>query len=178
MQKTTIFDTQLELINYKRNNFAYINPFINISEPQLFSHKNVDIEIPSIPKNITLSWRSINAYRHTESCSEKVLSIFQKKKNTELALENSNGIVRPGEMLALMGASGAGKTTLLNILNFRSGGNLKVTGEVMINGQLANSKIMSVLSCYIQQNDLFFGTLTVEEHLNFHVKYLIHIFNF
>ena len=37
-----------------------------------------------------------------------------------------SGIVRPGELLAIMGASGAGKSTLLNTLLFRNLGDLKV----------------------------------------------------
>lgn len=41
----------------------------------------------------------------------------------------------------------------------------------MINGRSANAKKMSLISCYIQQEDLFFGTLTVKEHLEFHVRY-------
>jgi ABC-type multidrug transport system ATPase subunit len=65
--------------------------------------------------------------------------------------------------------SGSGKTTLLNVLNFRSSSNLQVKGEIMINGTVTNAEKMSIISCYIQQDDLFFGTLTVKEHLEFHV---------
>jgi ABC-type multidrug transport system ATPase subunit len=58
------------------------------------------------------------------------------------------------------------------VLNFRSGDNLKVHGDIMINGSTADAKTMSIISCYIQQDDLFFGTLTVREHLEFHVSHL------
>ena len=55
------------------------------------------------------------------------------------------------------------------MLNFRSGRNLSVKGDIMINGTPVDANKMSIVSCYIQQDDLFFGTLTVEEHLEFHV---------
>ena len=43
-----------------------------------------------------------------------------------------SGICRPGELIAIMGASGAGKTTLLNVLTARSGGNLRIQGSLFI----------------------------------------------
>jgi ABC-type multidrug transport system ATPase subunit len=63
-------------------------------------------------------------------------------------------------MLALMGASGAGKTTLLNVLNYRGTGNLQIEGEILINGSTASTEKISMISSYIQQDYLFFGTLT------------------
>ncbi len=71
------------------------------------------------------------------------------------------------------GASGAGKTTLLNALNFRNRGKLKVTGDVKINGSIVKSMAeISSISGYVQQDDLFIGTLKVKEQLKFQVKYL------
>lgn len=71
-----------------------------------------------------------------------------------------------------MNLSGSGKTTLLNVLNNYSCGNLTVEGQIMINGVIKNPRKMALLSCYIQQEDLFFGTMTVREHLEFHVSEL------
>ena len=58
-------------------------------------------------------------------------------------------------------------------MNFRTSNNLRVEGEIMINGASVDSNKMSILSCYIQQDDLFFGTLTVREHLEFHVIFSV-----
>jgi ABC-type multidrug transport system ATPase subunit len=70
-----------------------------------------------------------------------------------------------------MGASGAGKTTLLNVLNFRNRGDLKISGEVKINGQaISSSNSLAANSGYVQQDELFIGTLTVKEHLIFQVS--------
>jgi ABC-type multidrug transport system ATPase subunit len=68
-------------------------------------------------------------------------------------------------------SSGSGKTTLLNALNYSCGSAFKVNGHIMLNGCEANSDKMSMVSGYIKQDDLFFSTLTVGEHLIFHVKY-------
>ena len=74
--------------------------------------------------------------------------------------------------MAIMGSSGAGKTTLLNIINFRNKSNLKVTGDVKINGKMIKSPVeISSVSGYVQQQDMFIGYLKVKEHLLFHVTF-------
>jgi ABC-type multidrug transport system ATPase subunit len=71
-------------------------------------------------------------------------------------------------MFVVVQASGAGKTTLLNVLNFRNRGNLSVTGNVKVNGNPITSALqLASISGYVQQDDLFIGTLTVKEHLKF-----------
>ena len=89
-----------------------------------------------------------------------------------------------------MGASGAGKTTLLNVLNFRNTSSLKISGNMQdctknadwtlifskivgqrcLNGVPVGPDALTSLSAYIQQDDLFFGTLTVREHLVFQAR--------
>lgn len=66
-----------------------------------------------------------------------------------------------------MGASGAGKTTLLNCLTFRNVSRLKVKGTRCINGTAVNTDMLARISGYVQQDDLFIGTLKVEEVLRF-----------
>ena len=69
-----------------------------------------------------------------------------------------------------MGASGAGKTTLLNVLNFRNRGTLRISGDVKINGSVVESReALASLSGYVQQEDLYIGTLKVKEQLKFQV---------
>ena len=64
--------------------------------------------------------------------------------------------------------SGAGKSTLMNVLAHRNIGQVQVTGTVEVNGHPIGIDI-NALSAYIQQEDLFIGTLTVREHLTFQV---------
>lgn len=66
-----------------------------------------------------------------------------------------------------MGSSGAGKSTLLNCLSGRVSAGLQ--GEVTLNGLPATPQSCKELTCFIQQEDLLFGYLTVEEHLFFQV---------
>lgn len=58
----------------------------------------------------------------------------------------------------------------MNVLTYRNRGNLTVTGDVRVNGGIIG-RGMSSMSAYIQQEDLFIGTLTVREHLWFQVTY-------
>ena len=64
--------------------------------------------------------------------------------------------------------SGAGKSTLMNVLAHRNIAQVQVTGTVEVNGHPIGLEINS-LSAYIQQEDLFIGSLTVKEHLTFQV---------
>ncbi|CAF4896713.1 unnamed protein product, partial [Rotaria sp. Silwood2] len=62
---------------------------------------------------------------------------------------------------------GAGKTTLMNILTHRRPGKLLINADVRINGQKMKQDISGV-SGFVQQEELFIGSLTVREHLRFH----------
>ncbi|KAH8386471.1 hypothetical protein KR093_000765 [Drosophila rubida] len=79
------------------------------------------------------------------------------------------GVAYPGELLAVMGSSGAGKTTLLNALAFRSPQGVQVSPSSMrlLNGQPVDAKEMQARCAYVQQDDLFIGSLTAREHLIF-----------
>ena len=56
----------------------------------------------------------------------------------------------------------------MNVLAHRNIGQIQVTGTVQVNGHPTGLDI-NALSAYIQQEDLFIGTLTVREHLTFQV---------
>uniref|UniRef100_A0A0N8DYE2 Protein white n=1 Tax=Daphnia magna TaxID=35525 RepID=A0A0N8DYE2_9CRUS len=112
---------------------------------------------------VTYSWENIEIYLETSqgNCFKRSPPV-QKR-----ILDNVTGCVRPGEFLAIMGASGAGKTTLLNCLTFRNTGKLKILGQRFLNGETVNTDTLARISGYVQQDDLFVPTLTVKEHLQF-----------
>ncbi len=56
----------------------------------------------------------------------------------------------------------------MNILTHRRSGKLKITADVRINGRKMKRDI-SGISAFVQQEELFIGSLTVREHLRFHV---------
>jgi ABC-type multidrug transport system fused ATPase/permease subunit len=133
-----------------------------------------------VNQSITYTWTNMNVqtkngnspsfYHSLTSCCSKIAKNKPQKKQL---LKNVSGSARPGELLALMGSSGAGKTTLLNSLTFRSDRNVMESGIRSINGVPVNSTLLTAVSAYVQQHDLFIGTLTVREHLVFQVRVLI-----
>ena len=69
-----------------------------------------------------------------------------------------------------MGASGAGKSTMLNALTFRNTAGLDVSGSIKANGIAVTPTMVTQMSAYVQQDDMFIGTLTVREQLEFQAR--------
>ncbi|KAF2494725.1 ATP transporter [Lophium mytilinum] len=92
-------------------------------------------------------------------------------KRAKNILSDVNGIVKAGEILALMGPSGSGKTTLLNVLAHREATpNATVHKLLYINGKQTNLKDFQKISSYVEQEDALVGSLTVKETLYFAAK--------
>lgn len=91
-------------------------------------------------------------------------------------LKNVYGLAKGGEVLAIMGSSGAGKTTLLNVLAYRSPTGIQVSPTAVraINGIPVTATELRSRCAYVQQDDLFIGTLTPREHLIFQAMLRIH----
>ncbi|GMT24052.1 hypothetical protein PFISCL1PPCAC_15349, partial [Pristionchus fissidentatus] len=95
-----------------------------------------------------------------------------KKKGAERkqVLDEVFGVANSGEVLAIMGASGAGKTTLMNILAKQKSSVVQATGTVRVNGITVSDRDMQMQSAYVQQVDVFCGSITVREQLVFSAK--------
>lgn len=101
---------------------------------------------------LTLQWTNLELrvpVQNAEEMEEKVI------------LEAASGEALPGELLAVMGPSGAGKSSLLDCI---SGRNAAATGSITVDGAPWTPRLKKLAS-YALQDDLFHGTLTVEEHL-------------
>ena len=80
-------------------------------------------------------------------------------------LHSVNGYVKPGSMIALMGASGAGKTTLLNTLGQRHYFG-KVSGTMLMDGRPLGKEFQRITG-YVEQMDLHDMTATIREAVEF-----------
>ncbi|KAJ2846259.1 hypothetical protein IWW36_004435, partial [Coemansia brasiliensis] len=95
----------------------------------------------------------------------------KNKKQTSMRtlLHNISGSIYPGEVIGLLGPSGAGKTTLLNILAGRIEGGV-LNGKVLFRGQKRVPGVYKRRVAYVEQEDMMFPMLTVEETIMFAAK--------
>ncbi|KAJ8760256.1 hypothetical protein K2173_011668 [Erythroxylum novogranatense] len=109
-----------------------------------------------------LPWR-----RHRLDATSDGDSLFT---TTKTLLDDISGEARDGEILAVLGASGSGKSTLVDALANRiAKGSLK--GNISLNGEVLESRMLKVISAYVMQDDLLFPMLTVEETLMFAAEF-------
>ncbi|KAI0023474.1 ABC transporter PeaB1 [Xylariomycetidae sp. FL0641] len=88
---------------------------------------------------------------------------LKTKGEEKRLLNNLNGVVEPGQLTALMGASGAGKTTLLNTLAGRlEFGSL--SGQLFLDGGPLPKSFRRFMG-YVQQQDVHLPSQTVREAL-------------
>lgn len=77
-------------------------------------------------------------------------------------LEDVCGLVKSGQVMAIMGGSGAGKTTFLDLLAKKNKSG-RVTGDILVNGKFMNYKEYRNIIGYVDQEDTLMDTLTVYE---------------
>ncbi|KAL8916273.1 MAG: hypothetical protein Q9172_006380 [Xanthocarpia lactea] len=80
-------------------------------------------------------------------------------------LNQVHGYVKPGALIALMGASGAGKTTLLNTLSQRQTVGI-VSGDMLVDGRSLGKEFQRITG-FVEQQDIHDGTATVREAIEF-----------
>uniref|UniRef100_A0AAV1TAD2 ABC transporter domain-containing protein n=1 Tax=Peronospora matthiolae TaxID=2874970 RepID=A0AAV1TAD2_9STRA len=125
--------------------------FVEITTPP--SEVNTKF-LPGQTPQYTLQWRNLSLKTVTKS---------RNQVEEKIILSNVSGCAQPGELLVIMGPSGAGKSSLLDCL---SGRNSAVQGDVLLNGHPWSDTTKRFAS-YVMQDDLFYPTITVKEHLVF-----------
>ncbi|KAJ0116349.1 hypothetical protein J7T55_007328 [Diaporthe amygdali] len=119
-----------------------------------------------------------NTTVHNISWSGITVTVTDRtSKQPKTLLDNVQGYVEAGELLALMGPSGCGKTTLLNVLAGRHSPassitptttkGPKVAGTVRVNGTIPQPTTLRRLARFVEQEDALLGSLTVRETLTF-----------
>jgi len=135
------------------------------SEPQA-SQLAVQIDLE---KNEVQSAGLVNT--SVQDFAWRPLSIVVKDRKTKKPLSilnDSSGMVKAGEMIAILGPSGSGKTTLLNAIAQRTAAiSGTVGGETLVNGEVLGLHQISAFSTYVGQEDALIGSLTVRETMHF-----------
>eukprot|EP01102_Stenamoeba_stenopodia_P013098 TRINITY_DN41_c0_g1_i1.p1 TRINITY_DN41_c0_g1~~TRINITY_DN41_c0_g1_i1.p1 ORF type:complete len:626 (-),score=152.04 TRINITY_DN41_c0_g1_i1:84-1961(-) len=130
-----------------------------------------DIEAgkPSVPRytrSSTVNWGKVKPVEITWKNLTSTITVGRRKKKTRTLLNNVNGYVRPGQLLAIMGPSGAGKTTMLNLLAGRAY-HQKISGEVLVNGKTVPQADLKHFTGFVTQDDVMHTFLTVKETIGF-----------
>ncbi|KAJ2637478.1 hypothetical protein GGF40_002337 [Coemansia sp. RSA 1286] len=107
-----------------------------------------------------LSWKDV-------TYSVKVKD--KEKTSMRTLLHSISGEIYPGEVIGLLGPSGAGKTTLLNILAGRIEGGV-LNGKVEFRGKKRVPGVFKRRVAYVEQEDVMYPMLTVEETIMFAAK--------
>ena len=82
--------------------------------------------------------------------------------NGRQIISGIQGVARPGQLMAIMGASGAGKTTFLDILARKNKRGV-VEGNFYVNGETVSDAEFRNVIGFVDQEDTMLPTLTVHE---------------
>ncbi|EME27695.1 ABC transporter, ATP-binding protein [Galdieria sulphuraria] len=142
---------------------------LDVAETGLDGTENKSSESQSLKwspyrKQMVLEWHNVTY--SIAFLGKKNWNFFQKgeiqESNKFTILKNVSGIVRPGELLAVMGPSGGGKTTLLNALAGRA--NFVSEGVILFDKRPRVADTRRKIG-YVVQDDVFFTHLTVRQTL-------------
>jgi ABC-type multidrug transport system ATPase subunit len=89
-------------------------------------------------------------------------SLSYTLNNNRIILDSISGRVKPGQVLAIMGASGAGKSTFLDILARKRKRGM-VRGTTLVNGREVPDEMFKNVMGFVDQEDTLMSTLTVYE---------------
>ncbi|KAK4705806.1 hypothetical protein P7C70_g397, partial [Phenoliferia sp. Uapishka_3] len=117
------------------------------------------------PREETEEEKAHNASKGSVFTFKDVSYTVQVGGADKVLLNHVSGVVKPGELTALMGASGAGKTTLLdNLARRKTTG--KIEGDLRVNGSPLDGSF-NKRTGFVQQGDIHEPFSTVRECLQF-----------
>ena len=129
----------------------------NVNDLSLRNVEPVDICVKGLGVSIDVSPSGFTAIR------ARLANYHRQNKVLKRILQDVDANMSNGSLTAIIGGSGSGKTSMLNALSHRlKGARLEQSGTVLYNG---NSKLSSIRSAYVMQQDVLLPTLTVRETL-------------
>lgn len=146
------------LITNKENTYNFVYSIFNSGRPSYNENNDETLMINETLLNNT----KINAFSFQE--------VSVETSDNKKIINKISGIVKKGEIMAIIGPSGAGKTTLLNTLSMRNYHNkdVKTNGHININNckiEYNKDVIESYRNeiAYVDQKDILMSTLTIKE---------------
>jgi len=139
----------------------------NLNEKETSNQKPItssDTDSPSNEKKDDEAMQKI-AKNETVFTFQDVNYTIPYQGGEKKLLQNVQGVVKPGKLTALMGASGAGKTTLLNTLAQRITFG-KIEGTFLVDGRPLPKSFQRATG-FAEQMDIHEPTATVREALQF-----------
>ncbi|XP_038876291.1 ABC transporter G family member 21-like isoform X2 [Benincasa hispida] len=143
------------------------------------SHPRPDILIHAVPSasdtfsilrqsrfSLTLKFEDVSYSIKLQTSKRSCLSLRNESQSntTRTILNGVSGVVRSGELLAMLGTSGSGKTTLLTALAARLPG--KISGAITYNDKPFSSSMKRKIG-FVSQDDVLYPHLTVLETLTY-----------
>ena len=120
----------------------------------------VSVAVRKLCVNIDVSPTGL-AFFQSSLCSKN----DAQPRKTKAILKDVNARMPSGSLTAIIGASGSGKTSILNTLSHRiAKSRQEVSGSITYN---ESSRLSSIRSAYVMQQDVLLPTLTVRETLRY-----------
>ncbi|KAE9316777.1 hypothetical protein PF008_g18917 [Phytophthora fragariae] len=131
------------------------NCYIRVETPRVGAHGVCDAPA------ITLGWSSLWL---------KAQSDKKTKNDQQYLLSDASGSAKCGELVLVTGPSSESNVALLESLG---GLQKRLKGKVTLNGAVSGPQKIAERAAYVARDDLFYETLTVEEHLQFQAQLVV-----
>jgi ABC-type lipoprotein export system ATPase subunit len=135
--------------------------FIEALPPQEFQKFPKNQPPPQVENVVNIQQNKFPIQIEFENIEFYAKKLCVKKPRKILKMQNQQGIIQSGKILAVLGPSGSGKTTFLNILSNRI---TKFKGTVCYNGSTLLKKFSSHVG-FVDQDYQMPERLTVKEYL-------------
>ncbi|EDO02007.1 hypothetical protein SS1G_04483 [Sclerotinia sclerotiorum 1980 UF-70] len=159
-----------------RENVRNANPNGFVSTNQGIDVKTAEAEFAQLQRELTgisskskaLSRTKSNAFFNVVETAMNIFGIGKQGKEVKI-LQDFRGVVKPGEMVLVLGRPGSGCTTFLKVIANQRFGYTGVDGEVLYGPFEAQefSKKYRGEAVYNQEDDVHHPTLTVGQTLGF-----------